>query len=360
MNIAVEQPLCALKVQPSPMKPIRLLSLAAACLALPLTAHFASANSAVTDPVGMIQKNVAPAYEGIAMPLVVAEPFTGGILTNSGSTVTFAGTGLNIGSLLVAGRAYYLEILSGPLEGERIDIDVSATVTAANNQLTLNFAAPHNTLPNLPSNALASARGAVRQHMTLQVLQSLFVPALVGNNNAALADKIYIYEGGWVRYNLRGDGTSWRRPADVTDFRSKIIPPGVGVMAEFVDSPKKLVQVGNVRTNAFRVNLVAGFQAFSPPYPVSMSPSSIGGFVDSNVPANQRWVGNNNSDLADQILPFAGGFVRYNLRADGVTWRRPADVTNYANSPIILYDGVSIIKRTNPDPTYLILRPFSL
>ncbi len=330
-----------------------LFSLLAAC---------AFAQTATTDPVGFVRKDAAPGYLGLGVPLIISEPFVGAVSSNTGSVVTFSGTGLNVGSTLDAAKPYFLEVLSGPLEGERIDVSVSATVSAANATVSLNLASANNTVTTVAANALATARCAIREHLTIQRLQGLFSPVLTGNNNPDLADKVYLYEGGWVRYNLRGDNVTWRKQLDtVNNYATKVIPPGAGFMVQFVGSTKTMVNVGKVRTNAFRYNLATGLQAFALPFPVNMSPVEVGGFVDANDPAGIRWVGNNNAAAADQLLPYDGGFVRYNLRSDGVTWRKQLDTTNdYANNRFLAPDNVTMIKRTNADSGYLVIRPFSL
>jgi hypothetical protein len=274
--------------------------------------------------------------------------------------VTFEGAGLQLGTAIAPGGKVYLEVLSGSLEGERIDINEAATTTSNNGTVTLDLGVSYNTI-SPTANALLGATCAIRSHVTLAKIQALFTPALAGDNNAAKADRIYLFEGGsWVRYSLRGDKVSWRKTGYTDDQSGTVIPPGAGILVELLSAPKSAVQVGSVRMNAFRYNLGAGYQCFAPPYPVSLSPTQMAAFVDANDPVGVRWTGQNNADLADTISPFsAGSFIRYNLRSDGTSWRKSGDQTNYAGSEIVLFNEPTLVKRTNPDAGYVVIRPFA-
>jgi hypothetical protein len=317
---------------------------------------------ATTDPVGFQRKEFPVGFSGFAAPLVGSPVFVGRIGANSANSATFDGTGVQLGTALGTSDAAFLEVLTGPLEGERIDLDEATTIAANGPVASLDGAAVWNTRSALATNALAGATCAIRRHLTIKGIQSLFSPALTGNNNAKLADRLYLFESGsWIRYALRGDGASWRKAGETTDYANKVIPPGNAVLVEIYSVPKAAVQVGLVRVNAFRMNLAAGMQCIAPPYPVDLSPTALGAFVDTSDPVGVRWVGNNNAELGDNLYPFvAGSFIRYNLRSDGVSWRRSGDSANYSGQNIVPFNGPTLLKRNNADPAYLILRPFSL
>jgi hypothetical protein len=115
-----------------------------------------------------------------------------------------------------------------------------------------------------------------------------------------------------------------------------VIAPDVSVLVETKPAAQSWIQAGKVRTNSFRKNLVAGFQAFASGFPVDLSPSQAGAFADPAAPAATRWNGSNAALLADQIeLLFRPGrpLDVFYLRGDGVTWRAPTGSANVAADP---------------------------
>ncbi len=325
-----------------------------------LLATCAFAQTATTDPVGFVRKECSTGFTGLAAPLLASPLYTGRVLSNSAGSVVFEGSGLAIGDLISSAGPCYLEVLDGALEGERVDLDEITTIAANDASVGLDLTVAYNTLAPT-SDVLIGSLCVLRSHVTLGELGQMFSPALVGNNNVNLADRLHVFDGGsWVRYYLRGDGVTWRRAASSTPYTDMVIAPGTGVLVELVSSAKEIVQTGAVRMNAFRMNLAQGTQCVASPYPISMTPVEFGAFVDANVAANSRWVGANNPALADTISPFEGGsFVRYNLRSDGATWRVAGSTEDYSDDQVLVYDGPSLIKRTNADSAYLVLRPFA-
>lgn len=328
---------------------------------LPLTLRAVTVSS---PPFGVVSADIPAGLAGISLPLIAEEIFTGRISANSVSAVTFEAVAGSIGGRLAAGTSYYLEVVSGPLEGERFDIDTSATVTSANASVALNLAATSfSTTRALGANALAQARAVIRPHQTLAKVASAFSPSLVGNNNPLLADGIRLLTSkGIIFYHLHGDGQSWRELGKTVDVRSAVIPPDVSLLVELRSGAKRWTHTGLVRRNAFRKNLVKGLQSFATGFPIDMTPVQVGGFVDTELPADMRWSGSNNPLAADwfSVVDAKGTtFDAYSLRADGVTWSRPVSSTNFASSSVLKSPGLILVYRKNADPAYVIDPPFT-
>jgi len=335
--------------------------------ALGLAGLLPSGMSAVTvssAPFGVLSADTPVGLTGISLPLIADEVFTGRVVSNNASTVTFDAVTGGIGSRLTAGDSYYLEIVSGPLEGERFDLNTAATVASADASVTVDLSdTSFSTSHTVGANVLAQARAVVRPHQTLAKLATTFTPALVGNNNAALADGVRLMTpNGIVFYYLRGDGLSWREPGKTTDLRSMVIPPDVSVIVQLRSGAKKWTHTGLVRRNAFRKNLVNGLQGFATGFPIDLSPVQVGAFVDSAQPAGARWTGSDDASAADSFKVFNASisdFDSYSLAGDGATWTLGGGSGNFASSPILKAPSMVVVSRTNPDPAYVIITPFA-
>jgi hypothetical protein len=319
------------------------------------------AATVVSAPVGVLSGNAPRGESGFAAPLIAEDAFVGTVESNTASAVTFAHAS-DVGTLLAPGAPYYLEVLTGALQGERFDVDVAAT-TAGEGAVELKLGSGSlSTRPALAGGALAGARGAIRPHLTLARLQSSFRPGLRGRDLFLLADGVWVFENGDLAfYFLRADGATWNRVGSAGDFRGQVIAPDVSVLVETKSAAQSWVQAGKVRTNPFRKNLVAGFQAFASGFPVDLSPAQLRALVDPAAPAATRWNGSNAALLADQIeLLFRPGrpLDVFYLRGDGVTWRALTGSANVAADPLIGATGMVLVRRKNPDPGYLVPVPF--
>jgi hypothetical protein len=322
------------------------------------------AATVTSAPYGVMAADVPNGNTGLSYPLIAEDAFVGRAAGNSAGAITFEGAG-NIGSKLKANDVYYAEVLSGPLEGERFDLNTGATIAAGNSTVTLDLsAASHSTLKTLGADVLAQARVAIRPHLTLAKLAASFSPGLVGNNSVGQADLVKLVgPRGLTIYQLRGDNVTWREVGKTADVRNMVIPPDVGVLVQLRSGQKRWVHGGVVRTNAFRKNLVNGMQGFATGYPVDMTPAQIAAFVDASQPAGSRWVGSDNPDNADTIKIFdtaLNDFRTYYLRADGATWTLVGDAANVANSPILKAPSLIAVSRKNSDADFVVIPPFTL
>ena len=86
------------------------------------------------------------------------------------------------------------------------------------------------------------------------------------------------------------------------------------------------------------------------------------GAVTNAGPTPQNdWVGNNLQASADGIQvfdPSKGSFTSYYLRGDGVSWRTAGSTTVLTSSALLKPDTFFLVKRSNPNPANLVLRPY--
>lgn len=333
------------------LRPLLLIALIA--VAAPVTRAQSAASS---GPVGLLEHTVPNGISGVSFPLLRPETARGTLVSNTATVVTWNELAGVMGEKLEAGQSYYLEILTGPHEGDRLDVDTAATIASADSTVTLLFGgSSYSTLPALAENALADALVSLRPQLTLAALPAMFSPGLTGHDDPDLADGIQLLgTTGFVRFHLTGDGETWRRDdggAD-TDQRALVLPPDVSVVLDLKSGARQLTRLGPVRTNAFRKNLVVGHQAYATGFPVALPLADLnaGGTASNDAAA---------ADTVQVFDPVAGGFVRYYLRADGTSWRRVGDTTDYADETLLTPDSVIIITRAEADDTYTLTPPSS-
>jgi len=316
-----------------------------------------------STPVGVMSKKLQVGTTGLAVPLIHDNVFVGVVDTNAGGTLAFTDTAGDVVAALDPQRPYFAEVATGPHEGERFDVDNAATIAAGDGTLELSLGAgTHSTLPAIGDNALAGARVIVRPHVRLADLAAMISPALTGDNKHHRADGVHIYEGSaYAFYFLRGNGVDWGKKDSPGEFGRLVLPPDTSFQVVLRDAAKKWRHAGIVRTNAFRKNLAAGRQSFATGFPVALSPLDLGAFADAGAPPGTGWVGNGEPDLADWIQLTALSpisFHRYFLDSDGATWRQVAGKTDVTDTPFAGATDSMVLLRNNPDPAYLILRPF--
>jgi hypothetical protein len=314
----------------------------------------ALSQTANTDPVGVVTVVITTGLNALGLSLLNADIFRSSAASTAGSIVSIAGE-TNIGSKLSATEPYYLEVYSGALKGDRFDIDVATTISAANGTLALNASSASNTVAVASiGNSLDGASVALRKHITLEQVQSQCFPVLVGNNNPAFADRISFFDNsgdGFVTYYLRGDGTTWRKSGTTPTANKTPIPPGTGIFFDKIGSSTTLTSQGSVRVNDFAMKFLVGNQLLAPPCPIDLSPAQLGG-ATANL-----WVGNNNPANADKISVYnsgLGGFLSYYLRGDGSTWRREGTTTVVTTTGIIPTFQAYFVTRKTADSNYIL------
>ena len=318
---------------------------------------------ASTGPYGVLAENVGRGARGLAFPLIESNLYVGRIEANASATLVLSSDSGDPRSALVDAGPAYVEVLDGAFEGERLDLDVAATLSGNGESIAVSFGnGTHSTRGSMPADALAGARITVRPHVTLARVQAMLSPALDGSNAPGRADSVLLFENErFIRYTLRGDGETWVRSGSNADQRHRVIPPDTSVLIDTRQGGRAWVHTGAVRTNAFRKNLVEGEQAFASGFPVALSPIDVGGFVDLETPAKYRWRGALLFPFADwfeeqgDLVPILG---RIFLQPNGTSWRRLLDLRDVAHQPVLDPTAMFVLRRNNPDPEYLIPVPF--
>ena len=336
------------------------------CLSLPA---LLAQGAATSRAVGVLSTDVPAGLSGAQFPIIP----TDSLISLVAGHVDAGVAGKRIHNLvlmssatpasaLATGVSYYMEVTSGALEGERLEIDEVRTASATPGVLVVDLDDTNSTMPNMAAGALVGMKVAIRPHMTLARLQARITPALVGNNVAAQADSVLVFtSSSSVTYYLRSDGLTWRKAGSTTDFAGMVIPPNQSVMLQMRSGAKELRQEGMIRGNAFRMNIKAGVQSAATGFPDSLSPVEFGATTNLIAPQLTTWVGNNQQSLADGIMvfdPSKGSFVTYYLRADGITWRASGSTVDLSASKFLKPDSIILIKRRNADDKGLVPRPY--
>jgi hypothetical protein len=286
-----------------------------------------NAQTTVTsDIVGYQQVAAANGYTTLGFPLVNSPVVSGTVSSNTASSIVLSAL---CPSTVNPSMPYYLEVTSGPLAGERVDVSVtpgSATVgivTSSGNTDTL-------------STLATGANVLVRQHFTLGQLDTSCSPSLVGDDNNG--DRVLFFIGGaFVAYVKASDGL-WYEDGGFDDMTDMPIRPGVGLLLHRrANTQTTVTQVGTVRSNKFARPYPAGYQVYAPAYPVDLTPNSMGA-----TPSN-GWTANSNVSQADQILTFTGGaFVKIYLEASDQSWYEDGGF-DPLNTTVLLPSAKSVV-----------------
>ncbi len=345
----------------SPCAPImstpRITLMAALCAAvLPAYAE----TSVSSAPHGVMSANLPVGATGLSFPLL-ASVFEGRIAANTPAMITFENNGL--AASLTAGVEYYLEIIDGPFEGERFDLNTAATRGSGKAKIETG-ALSHTTLKSLKKDQLIGARAVVRPHLTLGRLGEMFSPTLSGHLLLTLSDTVQIHgEGlGIETYFYRPDG-SWRLAHIGPRMDDKVIPPDVSVVVLLRSGAKRWTHLGEVRTNAFRKNLSVGLQSFATGFPMDLSAVQIGAFVDPQTPVAWRWTGSDQAWKADTLSVFDNATALYHsyyLRGNGTSWFPEGGSIDVSATPFLPAQSAILLERKKSDPGYLIVRPYGL
>ncbi len=328
--------------------------------------------SAHALPLGAVRVTFAPGTRFTGMPMVNPGIFRDVITSHTSTILTLAYSSRNIGSLLTTGTAYYAEFTDGPTgtyTGDRMEVDVAATKTSANNTLTIASGSSRSTLNSLPPNsALTGCKLVVRAHVTLgQIFGTKANPLMQGSSVVPNADQVQIlnpqtqaFETYYFLRNGSGSVMQWAKVGGgSTNQDSLPILPGVGmVVVRNTTEPVTLLWPGEVRMHGFAQPLVAGNNLVSSPLPIDATPfqrlmSYAHGMTGSTV-----------SSLADKIQVSSAGVIQtyYLLRnSDGSTeqWTLiGGGSTNRNNTVLFTADGAEIINKISADPHYYV--PFDL
>jgi hypothetical protein len=339
--------------------PTSILSIAAIVLAGTIASSFAQ--NATTDPVGFQTKTIPVGVTPLANPLINPNSLTAQVSSNTASVVSLSSSD-NLATILNstenAGFPFYVEVVSGALEGERWEVNLSSTIASGNAEVTIDTASPNNT-STLVASSIVGSTLALRKHVTLSQLQSFFSPALVGNNNAASADQISVYNPStdtFTNYYLRADNVTWRIQGTLTTASKFSISPGTGFLVTKRQASTTFTSVGSVRTNDFSFPMPQGSSFRAAGYPISFSAADIGGT------STNGWTGNNNANSADQLQlfnPTTDTFTNYYLRGDGVTWRIQGTLTVVTNDQLFSDNSAFMVLKREAQTDYVFESPIT-
>jgi len=258
--------------------------------------------------------------------LVNSPVVTGTVSSKNGSSIVLS---LVCPSTVNPAKPYYLEVTSGALAGERVDISVTP------GSATVGIVASSGNTDTL-STLAAGASVLVRQHITLGQVDTSCSPALVGDDNNG--DRVLFFIGGaFVAYVKASDGL-WYEDGGFDDMTDMPVRPGVGLLLHRrANTQTTVTQVGTVRSNKFARPYTAGYQVYAPAYPVDLTPNSMGA-----TPSN-GWTANSNVSQADQILTFTGGaFVKIYLEASDQSWYEDGGF-DPLNTTVLLPSAKSVV-----------------
>lgn len=276
-----------------------------------LVIHAAHAGDVTTTPMGVMQYSFAAnSYTTMGVPIVRDSVATGTVSGGAASTITISGT-QNLAAVLSPNIPYYVEVtghadgVTTANVGDRFDLDVAATISAANNVISINTASPNNTAAG-DFSGLTGYNLAIRPHWTLASLfgTGLSATALQSATSFASADQIHFWNGAgmstyWFRQNSAGTVKEWRSMGTGTSNQDNaILPPGVGVFFKRAgSSPLDVFVLGNARSHKFvqplatgTSLLASGFPTWSSPNEASLMPGT--GFVSATsfAVADQIWI----------------------------------------------------------------------
>lgn len=288
-----------------------------------LLVHSVLAQEAATIPVGVMQYSFAAnSYDTMGVPLIRPSVATGTVSGGTASTITLNGT-QNLAAFLTANMSYYVEVtghsdgVTTTNVGDRFDLDVAATISSANNVITINATSPNNTAAG-DFSGLVGYTLAIRPHWTLASLFGTGTSATALQSAATFgsADQVHFWSGTgmstyWFRQNSAGTVKEWRNTGtNNVNQDNTILPPGVGVFFKRAgSSPLEVFVLGNVRSHKFIQPLATGTRLLASGFPKWFSPS------DASLMPGTGLVSAVTFGTADQIWVWTGtGISTYWLR----------------------------------------------
>ena len=272
-------------------------------------------------------------YTALGLSMVKAPIVTANVASKVGSKITLS---QSLGTVDAA-KPYYLEVVSGSLAGERADV----TVVSSSAEVTI-IPSSRNTsdLSGLANEDIV----VLRRHIILRDLDGMISPALVGNDDSNLCDRVLVFNNGFIVYNKASDNDYYQDGDLDPAADTLIIPPGAGVMIHRrSSSPTTVTEVGTVRNNKFARPYAQGYQFIAPAYPSGISPNNLKADTSSG------W------NASDRILPFNNGFVSYVFEptdttggANG-TWYQDGDLDSANGTTIIQANAAAFIYKHAAD-----------
>jgi hypothetical protein len=306
-----------------------------------------SVNSSI---VGYESKSLpANSYTSVGINLLNPDVLVSSVSGATSTALNVSGSS-NVGALLAVTtpqEPYYVEVKSGALEGCRLDVDVAATIAAANGSIVISGSSLNNTDPYVSIyTSLVGANLVLRKHVTLSDVATQITNLTAGS--AGTGDEILMLNssGGFDSY-LRRTSTQWRNSGG-QNSNATPIPPGVGFIIKKAAVAGSIATVGAVRDNNFSLNARAGYQIVTLGYPLDRSPADLGAGV-----ASSAWTFGTSGD-SFLLLNSVGGFDTYLYRGATV-WRNSSGTT--VTSTKFLTSGSGYVLYRNTAQNFDFVKP---
>jgi YVTN family beta-propeller protein len=298
--------------------------------------------TSTSTPVGWQQVVLKSGTQSYGLNLSNDVLLAGTINTANGTSIILSEQEA-LASAMDPAQHYYLEIMSGPQAGHRLELQ---SITAT--ECVIASDSPNTTFAASAISGLSGVRVSMRPHRTLG---TVFDPAqFQGSTEATSADQVlfytstgyntcWLYASGGLRYWVQNG-------APLTSVNDTQVPPGTGVMLQIANpSPLPLLATGSVRTAPFARSLQAGYNLLANPWPLDATPAQAG------MNSANTFVATTSVSSADQLQLWKGdattnasGYAGYWLfQKPGQlipTWISTGDATlNSQNNVLLLRAG---------------------
>ena len=313
-----------------------------------------NAETVTSDIVGYQTKTLNAGLNSLGLPLLKDNIVKTAATSVSGNSVSLTGE-TNFGAKLSTAKNYYIEVYGGTSKGDRFDVDVAATISAANGSVVLNATSGNNTMPVASiGTTLDGQVVAVREHYTIADFDAMLSTAATGSASIATSDAIGFTEAGAiVFYNKKADGT-WKKVGSSADFSAKIIPPGVGVFVKKYTGTSTLTQVGTVRDNDFSRPYSSELTLMAAAYPVDVTPSNLA--IAPGAGATD-WTGGTVATGDYVSVVESGALVKYTLKTDGKI-NKVGNSSDFKDSNLFVASDAQLVKRAKANADAVLTKPY--
>ncbi|OYW77731.1 MAG: hypothetical protein B7Z37_02850 [Verrucomicrobia bacterium 12-59-8] len=260
--------------------------------------------TATTGAQGWARMQFAVGRQSLSMPLLLPAVYTGQVASVNERQVVPNLNGGDIRTQLQNGVSYYLEVLSGALNGRTMELDATATTTSSI------------ALTTTADSALAGARICIRPHWTLGGL--LPASSLQPGEATDAADRVMFFDSASGQFQIdwlhATTGTpQWVRDGDtaLADDAARIISPQAGMLVQIRSTPATFTFLGEVRTTALALPQTTGTSLCGTGLAMSQAPGAHpftpgsrlrlwGGDTDPATAAYQNYLLNPQSQWVDE------------------------------------------------------------
>ena len=327
-------------------------------------------------PVGVMTYAVAEnSTISLGVPLLRPAVFVGSVTGFGGKSLTVAGAGADAPWALVAGAAYFVEVIghvdgaTSGLVGQRFEVDEVATLASGVGAVVLDSTSALNTASVTTLVDLANYRVVMRPHWTLAALLGTGPGGKINASvSVTAADQVLAWSGaGFSVFYLRsGEVPQWRNTATgAANQDGAILPPGAGLFLRRQAGALTFAIPGEVRTNVFVRPPLTGSQIIAGGFPIDSSPADLKLAAGPGLTLGPGLTPGTSPSNSDQLLSWeTNAFSVYYLRDGQVPhWRNASTgLLDYSNTAILSSRGASLLLLRSPAAaaTSRQLIPFSL